>query len=95
MGTTTAAVETPQAKRDRLWDYANGPRAPRSAAYMRGIQAKLRRLATGESVTIPYLVGTAECDAFFAGISEADFLWTAEDKGVVLTPSTVTVGVGA
>lgn len=82
-------TETGQAKRDRLWAYANGPRAPRSRAYMSGIEAKLCRLGGGAPITSPYRVGTAECDAWYAGVAEADFLWNNDEITLrALTPST-------
>lgn len=46
-------------------------RAPRSEAYKQGVLATLRvRIDKQQWVPCPYVEGTAESDAFFAGVEE-------------------------
>jgi hypothetical protein len=54
----------------------HGAREPRSVAYKAGCRAKLAAVVRGErgGVTCPYLVGSAECDAFWAGVEEGSVI---------------------
>jgi len=50
-------------------------RLPRSEAYKAGCLAAIRRRLESASVACPYAEGTAEADAFFAGVEEGyDFV---------------------
>lgn len=62
---------TAQAVFDKAFDKNTG-RAPRSEAYKKGVIHCLQVRVNGQSsrVKCPYAVGTAECDAYFAGIEE-------------------------
>lgn len=55
-----------------VFDEAFKPgRAPRSEAYKQGVLASLRvRIDRLPTVPCPYVVGTADSDAFFAGVEE-------------------------
>lgn len=55
-----------------VFDEAFKPgRAPRSEAYKQGVLASLRvRIDRLPKVPCPYVVGTADSDAFFAGVEE-------------------------
>ena len=46
------------------------PREPRSDAYKAGVRAKLSHAFDNVKTAIPYDLGTAEADAFFAGEDE-------------------------
>ncbi|MGW8309862.1 MAG: hypothetical protein ACWGNB_02245 [Thiogranum sp.] len=64
---------------EELFVHAFRPgREPRSGAYRRGVLDGLR-YHTGEGPSpqhvIPYPPGTAEADAWFAGLSEANLRW--------------------
>lgn len=63
-------MTTPTAQ--QVFDKAFEPgRSPRSDAYKQGVMACLRvRLDGVQHVACPYQEGTAESDAYFAGISE-------------------------
>jgi hypothetical protein len=50
-------------------------RTPRSAPYRDGVRAVLRYRALGRRIVIPHAVGTAEADAFFAGVDCGHHLW--------------------
>ena len=70
--TTGAPAPTAEA----LFEAAFHPhREPRSDAYKAGVLAALRyRLGEAEHVECPHQPGTAERDAFFAGVSEGHSL---------------------
>ncbi len=58
-------------------------RMPRSQAYREGVMAALR-YRTGETdqmACCPYAVGTAEADAWFAGIDEGHALYRKRKEG--------------
>lgn len=60
---------------DELMEEAFGPqnpRDPRSEEYKAGVRTRLAFLIEGRSITCPYLTGTAQADAFFAGFDEAN-----------------------
>jgi hypothetical protein len=63
----------------QLFDSAFGPgvlRNRRSTAYKAGVLAWLRkRLGEASTVDCPYAEGSAECDAFGAGVNEARLIW--------------------
>lgn len=51
--------------------FGDGIRTPRSAAYKAGVLALLKyRMREAENCPCPYAAGTADCDAFFAGMEE-------------------------
>lgn len=51
------------------------PREQRSAAYLLGVRAALLRQVIGASVVCPWVPGTTERDAYFAGVDEGNVLW--------------------
>lgn len=63
---------TPMSIAEILYQEAfSGPRAPRSPEYLAGVLATLKfRLGEAESMPLPYTVGTAQADAWFAGTNE-------------------------
>lgn len=72
------APETPAAKLARLWKAAQGPRDPRSSAYMRGVRDGLSWKAAGSpkgALSNPFAAGTAESDAWFSGLDEGKRSW--------------------
>ena len=52
-------------------------RDPRSPEYQAGARAALVFRATAASTRCPYLPGTAQADAFYAGIDEGHLIWRA------------------
>lgn len=50
--------------------FSNRTRTPRSTAYKDGCRAALSYRFEGRRIEFPYRIGTAEADAFFAGIDE-------------------------
>lgn len=46
------------------------PREPRSSAYCCGVRTLLAHRIDGASLALPFEIGTAEADAFFAGEDE-------------------------
>ena len=46
------------------------PREPRSSAYCCGVRTILAHRIDGASLALPFEIGTAEADAFFAGEDE-------------------------
>lgn len=46
------------------------PRDPRSDAYKTGARAHLQHVLNNKNTVVPYPLGTAEADAFFAGVDE-------------------------
>ncbi len=61
---------------DQLYQTAfyNG-RTPRSQEYQAGTRAALEHRIEHKDFDIPYQVGTAAADAFFAGIEEGKTIW--------------------
>ncbi len=58
-----------------LFDKAfSTPRTPRSDAYKVGLLAALRYRLDGARIACPYRMGTAEADAFHAGVNEGHAL---------------------
>jgi len=59
-------------------DAFNVAREPRSVAYKAGVLAALK-YRTNEARSVkeqrPYQIGTAECDAWLAGVDEGHRLW--------------------
>ncbi|WGG51804.1 hypothetical protein [Rugamonas sp. DEMB1] len=55
-------------------------RAPRSAPYKDGARALLRARLTNGTFNFPadMVLGTAEADAFFAGVDEGRHLWSEQ-----------------
>ncbi len=73
-------TETAAQRRDRLWNEAQGPRDPRSPEYMAGVRAALdKRSGLLERISNPYKAGTAQSDAWFAGVREGHESWSASD----------------
>lgn len=71
---TTGAA--PAATVDQLFAAAFAvPRDPRSAAYKLGVRAALQFRIEGRRIERPYVVGSAECDAYFAGVQEGHAVW--------------------
>lgn len=59
--------------------FTNCPgRTPRSAAYRRGFIECLDRKIDGRKYDLPYKAGTAEFDAYFAGVNEACNVYAIE-----------------
>lgn len=51
------------------------PRTPRSAAYKLGVLSHLKyRTGEASECKCPYAEGTADCDAYWAGVDESWFL---------------------
>lgn len=50
-------------------------RTPRSPAYKHGVRAALRYRCEGRPIALPYRAGTAEADAYWAGLNEGHALW--------------------
>ena len=60
---------------EALMAYAFFPGRPaRSAAYKAGVTAKLEHILKHQRINCHYRRGTAEFDAFFAGVEEGSFL---------------------
>lgn len=58
-------------------------RTPRSEAYKRGVYDGLRYKAGEAPVpkeVMPYRLGSAECDAWFAGINEGYSRWRCHEE---------------
>ena len=51
------------------------PRTPRSDEYKAGVRAVLEFRIEGKPIRIPYHVGGAKADAFFAGQDEGHGIW--------------------
>lgn len=56
--------------------FFNG-RAPRSAEYQAGTRMALEHRIERKDFELPYKVGTAAADAYFAGIEEGKAIWRA------------------
>jgi hypothetical protein len=59
-------------------------RTPRSAAYQRGVRAALAYRCERRPIVLPYRAGTAEADAFWAGLGEGHALWRERQPAVAL-----------
>ena len=78
-GTTTpnqSPVPSQVLSADQLYQTAfyNG-RTPRSQEYKAGARMALEHRIERKDFEMPYLVGTAAADAFFAGIEEGKAIW--------------------
>lgn len=51
-------------------------RDPRSDEYKAGVRAQLARLIEGTPLRYPYRMGTAQADAYFAGMDEGRDVWS-------------------
>lgn len=51
------------------------PRDPRSDAYKRGVRELLNCKTMGVKFHCPYMMGTAEADAFYSGSDEGNRIW--------------------
>lgn len=49
--------------------------SPRSAEYQAGTRALLEHRALGHALVLPHTVGTAQADAWFAGVEDGKALW--------------------
>jgi len=67
MTTSTTQRPTAQSVFDQAFQF---PRQPRSDAYKAGVLAALRFRLEGARIICPYANGTAESDAYYAGIDE-------------------------
>ena len=56
----------------------NGARMDRSVEYLEGVRAALFNHALRRGLRLPYVAGTAQADAFFAGVEEGHTLWRRE-----------------
>lgn len=56
--------------------FYNG-RTPRSAEYKAGVRAALEHRIERKDFDMPYKVGTAAADAYFAGTDEGKAIWRA------------------
>ena len=82
MTTTTSSTAPAGAKliiprlADQLLDAAfNVPRDPRSSQYKAGARAALAFRTECAPIVQPYAAGSAEADAFSAGIEEGHAIW--------------------
>lgn len=50
---------------------------PRSAEYKAGVRAVLELKIAGKPIERPYAMGTAQCDAFYAGHDDSLRIWRA------------------
>lgn len=50
--------------------FRDGTRTPRSPAYQDGCRAALAYRFEGRRIAVPFVIGTAEADAFFSGVDE-------------------------
>jgi len=63
---------------DRLFDAAfNVARDPRSDEYKAGVRTALNYYYKGTGIRSPHAMGTAQADAFYAGVDEGHRLWRA------------------
>lgn len=56
------------------------PRDPRSAEYKEGVRAALAYRVNGARIHCPYPAGSAQFDAFYAGIAEGHAIWRAHQE---------------
>ena len=70
------------------------PRMPRSEAYQAGVRDQLRARALGRQMLCPYPQGTAEADAWFAGMDEGNALWRAELARQAAAAETMRTAIG-
>lgn len=87
-GTTTpnqSPARTPALSVDLLYQTAfyNG-RTPRSHEYKAGTRMALEHRIERKDFDMPYQVGTAAADAFFAGIEEGKTIWRAAIAKIAL-----------
>lgn len=76
MTTPTPATGKPAATAKGLFDVAfSMARDPRSTAYKAGVMAALKFRVDGIRIYCPYEIGSAENDAFYAGITEGHAIW--------------------
>ena len=54
---------------------------PRSSEYWAGAKAALQFRLTGKSEKLPYLVASAQADAYFSGPDRGHSAWRAEKEG--------------
>jgi hypothetical protein len=63
---------------DQLFDAAfNNARDPRSAEYKAGVRAVLNYRVAGTRIRSAHPMGTAQADAFYAGVDEGHRIWRA------------------
>jgi len=55
-------------------------RDPRSAEYKAGVMAVLEFRINKRKITSPYTPGTAQADAFAAGIEEGHSIWKGQES---------------
>lgn len=61
---------------DQLFDAAfNIARDPRSTEYKAGVRAVLNYRVAGTRIRSPHPMGTAQADAFYAGVDEGHRIW--------------------
>lgn len=68
---------------DQLMQKAFAPelhRDPRSDEYKAGVRAALECRINSKKIACPYQIGTAQADAFFAGLDEAHRIWRNQVK---------------
>ena len=70
---TMTASAAPKTVAELLLKAFNEARPARSLAYRQGVKAKLERhFGQRPALACPYVQGTAEMDAFFAGVDEGN-----------------------
>jgi len=79
MPSTASSVRTPShVSTDSIFNAAFAvPRDPRSAEYKAGVRAALVFRIEGRRIAKLYAAGTAQDDAYHAGIAEGNALWRA------------------
>jgi len=56
-------------------------RDPRSSEYKQGVRALLALRIDGTKLPRPYKMGSAQADAFYAGVDEGHRIWRAHNDG--------------
>lgn len=77
MATNSQPRSTPNLVEKLFRDAFDRPRDPRSAEYKAGARAVLTYRVKGVRVRCPYQVGTAQSDAYYAGVNEGHHIWRA------------------
>lgn len=71
----TAAQEAAQQVVDSMIAQRLSVGTARSNEYVAGIRCVLEYRALGRAVALPFAVGTAQADAWYAGLEEGNRLW--------------------
>lgn len=76
-------MDTKQEFAQKLFLKVFGPqtrREPRSDAYKHGVKQALLYRFAGEKIKSPYAIGTAESDAFYAGVDEGHLIFRKHEE---------------